>query len=102
MEKKSSSAVAIVAGSIIIVAGMLFLFRWEMIPVSTIVVRLDRLTGAVAICEPVRPIHAGSHWDCEGSAASASPTPSPSAPAPAPQGFLQTPAPSASAPSKPE
>jgi hypothetical protein len=97
MEKKSTTTVAILASSVIIVAGILFLFRWELVPVSTIVVRLDRLTGAIAICEPARPVHAGSRWDCDGVAAA----PTPAAPAPAPQGFLQPPATANGAPPAP-
>jgi len=47
-----TSPVAILAGAALIAAAMLFVFRWEIAagPTTVPVVRLDRWTGGVTIC----------------------------------------------------
>ena len=36
----------------VIVAAIIFLFHWEVIPVGVGMVRIDRWTGEVTVCKP--------------------------------------------------
>ncbi len=61
------NSAAILIGSVIIAAAILFSLRWEVALAPNVTVRLDRWTGAVTYCTPkampqsVQPIP----FDCE-------------------------------------
>jgi hypothetical protein len=65
MGKLLAGIIVATIGASVIVAAILFLFRWETIVVGMGVVRLDRWTGDVAVCSRKGPTPDNSMTTCQ-------------------------------------
>jgi hypothetical protein len=65
MGRLLSGTIVAIIGASVIVAAILFLFRWEVVVVGMGVVRLDRWTGGVAVCARKGPTPENSVTTCQ-------------------------------------